>query len=314
MAFGKSIRIFLKDGTVTGMKFGEVVNHTIQSVSCPRLKANELSQLPEARRPGVYFLFGKNEETNEDMVYIGEAENVLDRLQNHLLNKNFWNEVIFFISKDENLTKAHVKYLESRCIQIAYMTKRCKIENANQPQLPALPLADRDAMEEFLLQVKMLVGIFGYKILENIIQFIPQVQNSLPKIEEKVIVSASSSLEFFLSVSGISATAIQTNEGIVVLSGSYAAADVKKSLRIGYRDQRQKLIDSQSLKLYGDKYKFEKEVLFSSPSAAGAIIVGSSFNGAEGWKDKNGKSLKEIEQEKIRESKQMNFDNNNPTI
>ena len=86
MAFGKSIRIFLKDGTVTGVKFAEVVNHTIQSISCPRLKASELSLLQEARRPGVYFLFGKDEESNEDMVYIGEAENVLDRLQNHLLN------------------------------------------------------------------------------------------------------------------------------------------------------------------------------------------------------------------------------------
>ena len=167
MAFGKSIRILLKDGTVTGMKFSEVVNHTIQSVSCPRLQASDLSQLSEARRPGVYFLFGKDEETNEDMAYIGEAENVFERLQNHLLNKGFWNEVVFFISKDENLTKAHVKYLESRIIQIAHKTKRCKIENFNQPQLSALPMADRDSMEEFLEQIKSLAILLEISSREN---------------------------------------------------------------------------------------------------------------------------------------------------
>lgn len=155
MAFGKSIRIYLKDGTVTGMKFGEVVNHTIQCIACPRLKASELSLLSEARRPGVYFLFGKDEETNEDKVYIGEAENVFDRLQSHLVQKGFWNEVVFFISKDENLTKAHVKYLESRIVDQAHVARRYKVENSNQPQLPSLPLADRDAMEEFLQQVNV---------------------------------------------------------------------------------------------------------------------------------------------------------------
>src|SRR5262245_44807612 len=112
--FGKSIRIYLKDGTVTGMKFGEVVNQTIQSIFCPRLRISELAGYTESKRPGVYFLLGKDDETNEPKAYIGEAENVYDRLQHHIANKEFWNEVIFFVSKDENLTKAHVKYLESR--------------------------------------------------------------------------------------------------------------------------------------------------------------------------------------------------------
>lgn len=70
MAFGKSIRIYLKDGNVSGLKFGEVVNYTIQAIACPRIKTNELSESSEARRPGVYFLFEKIEETNEDWVYM----------------------------------------------------------------------------------------------------------------------------------------------------------------------------------------------------------------------------------------------------
>src|SRR5574337_936044 len=114
MAFGKSIRIYLKDGSVTGIKFGEVVNQTIQSISCPRFRIAELKGNDEVNRPGVYFLFGLDENSNEPKAYIGEAENVYDRIQDHIAKKEFWNEAIFFVSKDSNLTKSHVKYLESR--------------------------------------------------------------------------------------------------------------------------------------------------------------------------------------------------------
>lgn len=299
MTFGKSIRIYLKDGNVSGLKFGEVVNYTIQAIACPRIKINELSESSEARRPGVYFLFGKDEETNEDLVYIGEAENVFDRLQSHIVQKDFWNEVVIFISKDDNLTKAHVKYLESRIIQIASSAMRYKIANSNQPQLPSLPLADRDSMEEFIIQIKMLLGIFGHKVLDPVIESFQKsirIETKAVDIPESIVTNE----ELHLSVSGLYARAVQTNEGIVVLSGSDATANVTHSLSLGYRDFRQKLIDTGALVLAGDKFIFQKDVLFSSPSAAAAIIVGYSFNGAIGWKNTAGKSLKVIEQEKIK--------------
>jgi hypothetical protein len=303
MAFGKSIRIYLKDGNVSGLKFGEVVNYTIQAIACPRLKTKELSETPEARRPGVYFLFGKDEETNEDLVYIGEAENVFDRLQSHIVSKDFWNEVVIFISKDDNLTKAHVKYLESRIIQIATSAMRYKIDNSNQPQLASLPLADRDSMEEFLLQIKMLIGIFGHKVLDAIIENFAEPIKAIKRISEipETFVSGD---ELHLSVSGLHATAIQTNEGIVVLAGSDATSNITQSLSFGYRDFRQKLIDTGALLMESSKYKFAKDVLFSSPSAAAAIIVGYSYNGAQGWKNSQGKSLKTIEQETIKRIKE----------
>src|SRR5436305_9983610 len=117
--FGKSIRIFLKDGSVTGIKFCELVNHAILAVACPRNRLSELANEVEPNRPGIYFLFGLDEESTQMKAYIGEAENVYNRLQNHSINKEFWNEVVFIVSKDENLTKSHVKYLESRLVQLA---------------------------------------------------------------------------------------------------------------------------------------------------------------------------------------------------
>jgi hypothetical protein len=307
MQFGKSIRIYLKDGNVTGIKFAEVVNQTIQSISCPRLKLSELNSHAEAKRPGVYFLFGLDEQTSEPIAYIGEAENVYDRLQQHSIKKDFWNEVVIFVSKDENLTKAHVRYLESRLIQISLSVKRYNIDNSNQSQPSSLPLADRDAMEEFLTFIKLLIGVLGHKILEEVIQ----LEKSNKSYEIKFDVSPSiqslgdyfpelASSELYLKMAGISAKSLQTNEGIVVLTGYEAAEKFTTSLGFGYREFREKLIQSNQLILVNNKYIFQNDVLFDSPSAAAAIILGYSANGRINWKNAEGKSLKEIELEKLK--------------
>ncbi|MDR0367990.1 MAG: GIY-YIG nuclease family protein [Bacteroidales bacterium] len=302
--FGKSIRIYLKDGTVTGIKFGEVVNQTIQSISCPRLRTAELKDYTDAKRPGVYFLFGQDEESGDPKAYIGEAENVYDRLQNHIANKEFWNEVIFFVSKDENLTKSHVKYLESRLIQIAFSTKRYKIDNYNQSQLSSLPPADRDAMEEFLTYIKLLIGVFGHKLLEDVTTLAKKKEEHIPFADtpqDNPVVSETNNLTLFLSVSGFKATALQTDEGIVVLEGSEAAKNLKLSMPNGYKELRDKLINNGTLVLDGNKYIFKKNALFDTASPAAAVIVGYSITGPQNWKNKDGKTLKEIEEERLKQ-------------
>lgn len=300
MSFGKSIRIYLKDGSVTGIKFGEVVNQTIQCISCPRSRISELAINMECKRPGVYFLFGQDEETNEQKAYIGEAENVYDRLQSHIANKDFWNEVIIIVSKDENLTKSHVRHLESRLIQIANSVKRYKINNYNQTQLSSLPPADRDAMEEFLTYVKLLIGVFGHKVLEEKIEIyikqIPQPNSQNPAINDDFY---SGALQLFLKSSGISANAVQTNEGIVVLKDSEAAKESSTGLSLGYKDLREKLIQTQKLKLLDNKLIFQDNVVFDSPSQAGATILGYNVNGRIIWKDSAGQTFKEIEEKNL---------------
>jgi hypothetical protein len=300
LTFGKSIRIYLKDGTVTGIKFGEIVNHTIQSISCPRLRTGELSENSQAKRPGVYFLFGQDEETNEPKAYIGEAENVFDRLQYHVTSKDFWNEVIVFVSKDENLTKSHVKYLESRLIQIAFSTKRYKIDNSNQSQLSSLPPADRDAMEEFLIYVKLLIGVLGHKLLEDVT---PIKKKEEILIQDNSITQVSNNIELSLFISSLKANALQTDEGIVVLQGSEAAKEYTNSLQRGYVELRKRLIDNGILKLVNDKYIFQSNTLFDTASPAAAIVVGYNINGPASWKDKSGRTLKEIEKERLQVSR-----------
>lgn len=304
MTLGKSIRIYLKDGSVTGIKFAELVNQTIQALSCPRTKIAELNKhFPqEINTQGVYFLIGYEEETGKQIVYIGEAENVWDRLKNHDSQKDFWNEVIIFTSKDDNLTKSHIKYLESRIVEVASQTKRYGLKNGNNPSLSSLPLPDKDAMEEFLSNIKILTGTLGHKFLENPISIknIPEIDITISSTtNSNTILDPKEELELYLNVSEIEASAIQTNEGLVVLAGSKVSNNPTKyygygSLRDTLRSEKVIILDTNN-QLY-----FSRNYLFNSVSAAAAVILGYSVNGRNVWKNKEGKSIKEIEKNKLK--------------
>ena len=304
MILGKSIRIYLKEGSVTGIKFAELVNQTIQSLSCPRPKISELNKhfQDEINTQGVYFLIGYEEESGKQIVYIGESENVWDRLKNHDSQKDFWNEVIIFTSKDDNLTKSHIKYLESRLIEIANQTKRYGLKNGNYPALSALPLPDKDAMEEFLANIKILTGTLGHKFLENPISYkkITEVEISLTaKTESNTIIETVGELELFLNVSGIEASAIQTNEGLVVLNGSFVSNNPTKNY--GYGSLRDTLIAENVIESNPNgKLNFSRNYLFNSVSAAAAVILGYSVNGRNVWKNIEGQSIKEIERNELK--------------
>lgn len=292
MSIGRTIRIYLDDGSITGIRHAEIVNWTGQAISAPRTQIKLLLNWSESQKPGVYFLFGVDAESGNQALYIGEAENVLDRLNNHIANKDFWNEVIFFTSKDENLTKSHVKYLESRLVQLAKEVNRYVLLNGNTPQLSSLPRGDRDSMEEFIGNLCTLIGVMGHKVFEPII-YKEKVQkseiNSTPEILE------SSQNIFHLNVKGVSATSIVNNEGIVVLKGSTVSSDIRESLSGGYKKFRIQLLNDGVIAFQDGIFRFTKDQLFTSPSQAAAIIVGYAINGRNCWQTLEGISLKQIE-------------------
>ncbi|WP_440906392.1 GIY-YIG nuclease family protein (plasmid) [Catenovulum sp. SX2] len=293
MSIGITIRIYLDDGLITGIRHAEIVNWTGQAISAPRTKIKQLSGWPESQKPGVYFLFGVDDESGGQALYIGEAENVLDRLGNHLANKDFWNEVIFFTSKDENLTKSHVKYLESRLIQLAKVATRYVLLNGNEPQLSSLPRGDRDSMEEFIGNLRTLLGVMGHKALEPIAS-----HETILKEEKTDVPNGKETIEqvFNLNIKSVSARAIVSNEGVIVLEGSTISGIVKESLSGGYKKLRTQLIESGVLSSQDGSFVFTKDQLFTSPSQAAAIIVGYAINGRHSWQTGEGVSLKQIEE------------------
>lgn len=283
MTRGTQLKIYLANGTVTGIRHAEIVNWTGQAIATPRAQVNELKDWEETHRPGVYFLIGFDTDSGNQSTYIGEAENINRRIQQHLSGKDFWNEAICFTNKDENLTKAHVKYLESRLIEIALDAKRYKLDNSNQPPLTTLPRGERDAMETFIDHIRIVIGSLGHKVLEPVITH----NQELGTIASKQVLA--------LKVKKIDAKALITDEGIVVLKGSQALPEIQISLSKGYAKHRNNLIDKGLLTTNGDRLIATEDLLFSSASQASAVLLGYPCSGPDYWVDQTGKSLKQIE-------------------
>ena len=279
MKFGKTIKIFLIDGDSNGRMSCELSNWSGKAYKIPRIKIKDCADREDLTKTGVYLLLGKDEE-GKDMVYVGEAENMLKRLNQHLTQKDFWNESIVFLSKDNNLNKAHIKYLENRLHEIAKSVNRYKVENSVTPTQSSISESDIAEMEEFIEHVKMLVSTLGHKVFEE---------------KREIKHKKDQNIFYIKAARGADAQGERTSDGFVVHKGSIASDSTTSSMVASSLRLRQTLIDNEDLKLIDGNYVFTEDYIFSSPTTAAVIVMGRNANGLVEWKLKDGKTLKEFE-------------------
>ncbi len=269
--FGKTISLFLIEGDPNKRWVCELSNWNGKAYKIPRIDVKKCSDRKDLAACGVYFLFGKNDSDERSIVYIGEAENVFERLKQHDSpnGKDFWNECIVFISKDNRLNKAHIKYLEHRCYLLAQQADRYLIENSTIPADASLTEPEQAEMEEFLYNIRMINNVLGHKVLESVID------------EETTDAAASNQLLRIQATRGANASGMQTSEGFVVLKGSQVADTVTKSCPKQICQLRQKLRDSGTI---DHNWIFTENRVFSSPSTAAGVVMGRSANGLTEWR------------------------------
>jgi hypothetical protein len=280
MAFGKVIKLFLVDGTPNGRWICELSNWTGVAYKIRRSMIKESGSRTELSSPGVYFLFGYDDVNDKSLIYIGEAEDIIKRLKQHLEKKDNWNEAIAFISKDSNLNKAHIKYLENRFYGIAKECGRYSIDNSNTPTKSSVSEAEQAELEEFIYNAKILVNALGHKTFE--------------KYSESPIDECNDNPIFSLSVSTGKAFGMPTSDGFVLLKGSFihkvAADSLNNSLK---KKVEQSRVNGE---IKGDVLQNDK--LFSSSSSAAAFATGYSVSGPQQWKTEKGETLKSFETNK----------------
>ncbi len=275
MSESLSIKIFLTKGSASSLRTAEISNWSGKAIACSRRELDELTKREEAIRPGIYFLIGNAVETGEPSIYIGEAEEVAKRLKQHL-SKEFWNQVVAFVSKDENLTKAHIKYLEGKLIDIGNKAGKGIIQN-NQSSGARLPESDQAEMDIFLERILKLLPVMGTSLL------------SVPEAHEKAADD-----RLICKIKGLIAYGNRTDNGFIVYEGSQAVLEDRPSSVRG-RVRRKLLLDKGILEGQDDCLIFTRDHEFTSPSLAAAAIRGGASNGLTCWKTEKGKSLKELE-------------------
>ena len=286
--FGRSIRIFLADGSPTGLRHVEIANWSGQALACPRSRFSELTKWEESKRPGVYFLFESSSSEN-NLAYVGESEDVFKRLADHDRKKEFWNEVIIFTSKDENLTKGHIKYLESRLVEVSKSADRYQLENSNTPTRSTLPRADTAAMEEFIDNIRLILGSLSHKILEPVSIKMPA---STPSQEEDALVNYI--VQF--RVHKLVASGKLTDDGFLLLAGSQISKKSSESMPGKSKSIKEKMIEDGVLEAHSGYYLLTKDKLISSSSYAASLVAGNSRSGPQSWKTSEGEMLKALEE------------------
>ena len=275
-----TIKLFLLHGDAKRLRTAELSNWTGKAVAGPRSELDGVLARDEAAHSGVYFLSGTDSQSGKPALYVGEAESMRDCLRGHL-GKDFWNHVVFFVSKDENLTKAHVRYLEGRLIEQARAAGRALVTNG-QSSGSKLPESDREDMEVFLEKIHQLMPVLGADAL------LPISSRPAGDTEKKILV---------YEIKGLKATGHVTPTGFVVLKGSQAVLKERASAKnYPYTlATRKRFIEDGTLVDDGGHLKFTRDSEFSSPSAAATVVHGGSANGLLAWKSKSGKTLKELE-------------------
>lgn len=288
MNHGRGIRLFLVDGSPNGLLTAEIMNWTGHALTGPRTKLTELVQRPECGRTGVYFLVGPDpDNAMRPLVYIGESDDVAKRLKQHNQpedkgGKDFWERVCLITSKDQNLTKSHVKYLESQLIALAKQSGRCGLVNGTAHDYTVLPESDQADMAFFIEQVRIILPVLGFDFLRDRQKLAHQIHQTDDSGHDPDC--------FVMEVPkyGISAEAREVDGEFVVLAGSVARDSwVSGSSYASYRPLYEQLTEDRVLVADDTgKVRFSQDQPFSSPSAAAAVVSGRPANGRTVWFEK----------------------------
>lgn len=287
MAYGKSIELFLVNGTADSLITAELSNWNGKAIKIPRIELSSCKR-DDITQAGVYFLFCK-EDDGTDSVYIGEAENVKERLLQHLRDyqtekeKYYWTTAVVFIGRD--LNKALIRYLENRFVEIARYCRRYVVLTKNTYRNTVMKESQIAVMEEFIDNVKILISALGYKVLEPVSKPICMDENIDTDFEkEEIELHLERSVK---TVGKIEADGIRTSEGFVVIAGSHVSPDDDGTIPTGIKEKRNKARIVDGI--------LQEDILFSSPSGAAMFVIGKSANGLTSWKDSKGVTLKDIE-------------------
>lgn len=275
-----SIKIFLVKGNPESLRTAEISNWTGKAICAARTELKDLIKREEINRPGVYILSGTDSETQDPLLYIGEADSIAERIKRYY-NKDFWVNIIVFVSKDENLTKSHSKYLEGALIKKATEVGRAKLLNtvSSGARLSESDIAEMNVFLNNMYQLLPILGIDYFRTSED--------------------KTASEQELLFCRIGGLQATGKRSANGFIVFEKSQAVLEHRPSAKT-IRDIREKLINSGVLQKQEDHLIFMKDMEFGSPSTAGGVVRGGNTNGLTQWRNAKGKSLKEIENEQTR--------------
>ena len=283
----KTLQIFLPEGTPAGIQIAELTTRIVQAIVVPRTHLKQFFARAEAQHVGTYFLFGGDDDSSKPLAYIGQTEDLKQRLRMHDAKKEFWSRAVILVSRTHSFTQAHIKWLEWHAIAKANEAKRFNLENGNLASEPHVTEAILADLHEIFETVALLLQSVGYPIFEPLIG-----ATSGGEPDE------GSDIEWQLKGPQANARAVLTADGIVVRAGSICRKQFAKSAEGNpVVKKRDELVANGILIPKGESFEFTEDYAFKSPSGAASIVLARTANGWISWKSKSGKTLQAVKRD-----------------
>lgn len=276
-ATAKTIQIYLPTGEPRGIRIAEITTRIVQAVLIPRSDLAKGKLRKELDLPGIYFLFGEGDEEARPIVYVGQTEDARNRLEKHNKLKTFWKTAIVCVSKTQNFTQAHIRYLEWYCMQQAKAVARYTLDNGQMPENPIFVPEPMEAeLTDVFETISTLVSTLGYPVFE------PVARHS------------GATKRFYCKSRGCDACGELVEDGFVVFQGSKSRIDTVQSMPEAIGNRRKSLLEAGVIQETNGLYVYQQDYLFPSPSNAAATVLGAPANGWTEWKNSKGETLSEV--------------------
>jgi hypothetical protein len=283
----KTLQVFLPEGTPAGIQIAELTTRIVQAISVPRTHLKEFYARPEAQHVGTYFLFGGEDGRSKPIAYMGQTEDLKQRLRQHDANKEFWTRAVILISRTQSFTQAHIKWLEWHSIAKTKEANRYQLENGNLASEPFVTEAIQADLWEIFETGALLLQSLGYLLFQPLIGTTDGDRSD-----------EGDNTEWYTQGPQAKARAALTADGIVVRRGSICRKQFANSAEINpVVKKRDELVANGILIPKGESLEFTEDYAFKSPSGAATIVLARTANGWISWKNKEGKTLKEVKRE-----------------
>lgn len=286
---GKNISVYLMDGDATGRMKATIANWTGVAYRIPRTALDLCKDRDDLKQSGVYFLFGVDDQSGDNVVYIGQAsarkngEGILNRLAEHKRNpdKDYWTEAVVFTTSNNSFGPTEISYLENRFCGMAQSAKRYTVKNGNDPTHGNITEEKESELEEFVDFARLIMGVLGHKVFEPLVKSVV-VEEEPETVKQPPVL--------YFETKRVQATGRIVADGFVVCKGSRIDPSIAKSCP----ENAAKCRRSNAAKIINNV--LQEDILLPSPSAAASFVSGSARNGNITWKTAEGIALGQLEE------------------
>lgn len=282
---GRVVKIFITGDDPRSLRHVELDNWSGLAVTGQPEYFKKALETEELRRSCVYLLIQTGGEDDLPRVYVGESDDFTKRYPGEKFPIEF-DTFMIFTSKDDNLTRAHVKWLELHLWQmLTENVGKVAVANANRPSGSNLPRPDRATMSTYLGNMIYVLEALGFDLFTKDER--SMAAPTAGQADESDAPKPSASTTFQTTALPRSQDALaylEHKDGTYLLkAGSKVSPKATESLPGNVRRLRDQLLADSILIDRGEFLELTKDISFSKPSPASALVKGRSSTGHGDW-------------------------------